>query len=149
MLPDSENPFAPPQETGTVLPLDDGLTWSLGVRELIVALVVLVIFCGGVAATHALIESSVIPIENGLLAAELEEDAGGLMVASLVTAILMLAIVLWNHGVLFSVGGLIALLLGTVIWGAAAAVLFTPFGAVVVWVTVLLAVILGVVLLRK
>ncbi|HQF15260.1 MAG TPA: hypothetical protein PLS55_15325, partial [Thermogutta sp.] len=80
---------------------------------------------------------------------EAERDLGGMMVASLLTAILMLAIVLWNLGVLFSVGGLIALLLGTVIWGVATAVLFTPLGALVIWVTVLLAVILGLVLLRR
>jgi len=148
MLPDSENPFAPPQETSTVSPLGDQLTWSLGIREIVVAVVVLLVLGGGVATSYALIENSVIPIEKGMLA-EAERDLGGMMVASLLTAIFVLGIVLWNEGILFSAGGLIALLLGTVIWGVATTVLFTPLGAIVIWVTVLLAVILGAVLLRR
>jgi len=148
MLPDSENPFAPPQTTSTVSPLGDGLTWSLGIREIVVALVVLLVLGGSVAAFYALVENSMIPAEERLLV-EVEEDLDGMMVASLLTAIFVLGIVLWNEGVLFSVGGLIALLLGTVIWGVATAVLFTPLGALVIWVTVLLAVILGLVLLRR
>ena len=148
MLPDSENPFAPPQTTSTVSPLGDGLTWSLGIREIVVALVVLLVLGGSVAAFYALVENSMIPAEERLLV-EVEEDLDGMMVASLLTAIFVLGIVLWYEGVLFSVGGLIALLLGTVIWGVATAVLFTPLGALVIWVTVLLAVILGLVLLRR
>ncbi|HOP78371.1 MAG TPA: hypothetical protein PLD05_12815 [Thermogutta sp.] len=148
MLPDSENPFAPPQTTSTVSPLGDGLTWSLGIREIVVALVVLLVLGGSVAAFYALVENSMIPAEERLLV-EVEEDLDGMMVASLLTAIFVLGIVLWNEGILFSAGGLIALLLGTVIWGVATAVLFTPLGALVIWVTVLLAVILGLVLLRR
>lgn len=148
MLPDSENPFAPPQTTSTVSPLGDGLTWSLGIREIVVAMVVLLVLGGSVAAFYALVENSMIPVEERLLV-EVEEDLDGMMVASLLTAIFVLGIVLWNEGVLFSVGGLIALLLGTVIWGVATTVLFTPLSAIVIWVTVLLAVILGAVLLRR
>ncbi|HPU05439.1 MAG TPA: hypothetical protein PLO20_02810, partial [Thermogutta sp.] len=81
MLPDSENPFAPPQATSTVSPLGDQLTWSLGIREIVVAVVVLLVLGGGVATSYALIENSVIPIEKGMLA-EAERDLGGMMVAS-------------------------------------------------------------------
>jgi|GEM_PF-3322271 len=148
MLPDSENPFAPPREAAATSPVNDGLGWSLGVREMILTLVVLVAFPAGLATIYTLSQGSILPFDMESLS-QLEQDLGAMMPAVAVASLLILAVLLWSQGVLFSVGGLITLIIGMAVWGYAGASVLMPGGGLVVWGSIVLVLILRIILLRR
>ena len=145
---DSENPFAPPREATGTAPINDGLWWKLGVREIILALVVLAGFPAGLATIYMLSQKSILPFDTQSLS-EMEEDSAVIMPGVTVASLFILAVLLWRQGVLFSLGGLIALIMGMAMWGYAGASVLMPGGSLVVWGSIVLVLILSGVLLRR
>lgn len=147
MLPNSENPFAPPRETGTPSPVSDVLIWKLGLREVILALLVFLGFSAGFAVVFFVTHGSVLPFNP-------EEFDGEYNLTNMwggagVTAFFVLGILLWSRGGLFSIGGLLALAIGILMWILAAMVIVMPGGSLVVWGSALVALVLGGILLRR
>jgi hypothetical protein len=147
MLPDHENPFAPPRQTNTASPVSDGLVWNLGLREIIVALIVPLGFFAGFLVTSVVSQGSVLPFnldqfERGASLSNMWGVAG-------ISAFFLLGILLWTRGVLFSIGGLLALAVGVLIWVSAAVVIVMPGGSFVVWGVALVVMIVGAFVLRR
>jgi len=147
MLSDHENPFAPPRETNTPSPASDGLVWNLGLREIIVALIVLLGFFAGFLISFVVNQGSVLPFNLD------EFDRGDgfskMWGAAGVAGFFILGLLLWTRGVLFSIGGLLALAVGVLIWVSAAVVIVMPGGSFVVWGVALIVTIFGTLFLRR
>lgn len=147
MLPNSENPFAPPRETGTPAPVSDILVWKLGLREVILALLVFLSFSAGFAVVFFVTHGSVLPFNldefNG------EDTLSNMWGGAGLTALFVLGIILWSRGVLFSIGGLLALVTGILMWILAAIVIVMPGGSLVVWGSTLVALVFGAIVVRR
>jgi|YNPNPStandDraft_1061719.scaffolds.fasta_scaffold01692_13 hypothetical protein len=147
MLSDHENPFAPPRETNTPSPVSDGLVWNLGLREIVVALLVLFGFFAGFLISFVVSQGSVLPFnldefDRGDGFSKMWGTAG-------LAGFFILGLLLWTRGVLFSIGGLLSLAVGVQMWIAAATVIVIPGGSLVVWGVAIIVTIFGAIFLRR
>lgn len=147
MSPDSENPFAPPRETNITGPVREGLSWSYGVREIILTLIVFFGFFGGFVVAFFISGGSMLPFDL-----DSTPDGGQalerMLAQASVAALFVLGLLLWNQQTLFSLGGLIALAIGLQMWIIAAVAVLMPSGSLLIWGIAVVVLILGRLLLR-